>query len=115
MAEEKPPAEDEVEQTTPDGDNDDEKPVEDRKKPNYGGELVHPGHRLNVYVERVSGDSSAHGGKPWLATSERNHHRYPPVPFDTAEEANEWAADKVRRADQGMKEDDKSQWDERWD
>lgn len=80
------------------------------EKPAYGGELFHPGHRLNVNVER-NRDSSAHGGKPWLATSERNHHRYPPVPFDTAEEANEWAAEQVRRADQGMKDSDSSQWD----
>ena len=31
--------------------------------------------------------------------------------FDTAEEANEWAAEQVRRADQGMKDSDSSQWD----
>jgi hypothetical protein len=100
-----------VVEDNPEAQSDARKGDRDGEEPDsYSGELFHPGHRLNVSVER-NPDLSTHGGKPWLVISERKRHRYPPVAFDTAEQANKHAEESVRRADRGLKDDDRSLWD----
>ncbi|WP_156745104.1 hypothetical protein [Mycobacterium sp. 1165178.9] len=87
----------------------DEPPEDDDADPQPDS-FIHPGHRLNVHVERNT-NPAEYGPKPWLAFPERRHYRYPPVGFDTAEEANAYADKEVRKADRGLTEEERSNWD----
>lgn len=72
--------------------------------------MVFPGHRANA--ERYQNpDLKTRGGKPFLVTL--TFPRAAPVTtgHDSKEAADEFAEDAIRRADRGMKDDEKSLWD----
>jgi hypothetical protein len=85
-------------------------PRDDEAQPGPPNEKVYPGHRINVRVKRNT-DPTRHGGKPWLAITTRKGHSYDPVPFGTFDEADAHAEKAIRRADRGVRDNDKSNWD----